>query len=119
MTEGKMIDLERQASVFLSITEHLVKGVIRQSSPKRLAAAAVAAGAVGGALYWRQQKRPRVPSQRQPVWPVMLERVSTRMAAHADRHTRGEDRWGQAELGTPGDTLLHRSPGRWASPGSP
>ncbi|MFF2411984.1 PIN domain-containing protein [Streptomyces sp. NPDC058092] len=112
VTEGKMIDLERQASVFLNVTEHLVKRVIQQSSLKRLAAAAVVAGAVGGAvggaLYWRQQKRPPVPSQRQPVWPVMLEHVSTRMAAHAERHTRGEDRWRQAELGTPGDTLLHR-----------
>ncbi|MFD8937922.1 PIN domain-containing protein [Streptomyces sp. NPDC059578] len=108
VTEGKMIHLERQASIFLNITEHLVKGVISQSSPKRLAAAAVVAGALGGALYWRQQKHPRVPSQRQPVWPVMLEHVSTRMAAHTERHTRGEDRWRQAELGTPGDTLLHR-----------
>ncbi|NEB01927.1 PIN domain-containing protein [Streptomyces sp. SID13726] len=108
VTEGKMIDLERQASVLLNITEHLVKGVIRQSSPKRLAAAMVVAGAVGGALYWRQQKHPRVRPQRQPVWPVMLEHASTRMAAHAERHTRGEDRWRQAELGTPGDTLLHR-----------
>lgn len=108
VTEGKMIDLERQASVFLNITEHLVKGVIRQSRPKHLAAAAVVAGVVGGALYLRQQKHPRVPSQRQPMWPVMLEHVSTRMAAHAERHARGEDRWRQTELVTPGDTLLHR-----------
>ncbi|MFJ3019460.1 hypothetical protein ACIPH4_00655 [Streptomyces tendae] len=103
-----MIDLERQASVLLNITEHLVKGVIQQRSPKHLAAAAVMAGVVGGALYWRQRKHPRVPVQRQPVWPVMLEHVSKRMAAHAERHTRGEDRWRQAELGTPSDTLLHR-----------
>ncbi|MFE7161230.1 hypothetical protein [Streptomyces sp. NPDC057636] len=108
MTEGKMIDLERQASVFLNVAEHLVKGAIRQSSPKHLAAAAVVAEPVGGALYWRQQKHPRVPSQRQPVWPVMLEHVSRRMAAHAERHTRGADLWRHAELGTPGDTLLHR-----------
>ncbi|MEU8472602.1 hypothetical protein AB0F30_32760 [Streptomyces sp. NPDC029006] len=40
--------------------------------------------------------------------PVLLEHVSTRIAAHAARHTRGEDRWRQAELGMPGDTLLHR-----------
>ncbi|MFJ9551823.1 hypothetical protein [Streptomyces erythrochromogenes] len=108
VTEGKMIDLERQANVFLNITEHLVKGVIGQSTPKHLLAATVVVGAVGGALYWRRQRRPRVRTQRQPVWPVMLEHVSTRMAAHAERHTRGEDRWRQAELGTPGDTLLHR-----------
>ena len=42
------------------------------------------------------------------MWPVMLEHVSTRMAAHAERHTRGENRWQQAEMGTPGNTLLHR-----------
>ena len=108
VTEGKMIDLERQAGVFLNVTGHVVKGVIRQASPKHLAYAAVVAGAVGGALYWRQQKHPRVPSQRQPVWPVVLEHVSARMAAHAARHTRGEDLWRKAELGTPGDTLLHR-----------
>ncbi|MFE6758213.1 hypothetical protein ACFVDQ_32265 [Streptomyces sp. NPDC057684] len=108
MTEGKMIDLERQASLFLNVAEHLVKGAIRQSSPKHLAAAAVVAEPVGGALYWRQQKHPRVPSQRQPVWPVMLEHVSRRMAAHAERHTRGAGLWRHAELGTPGDTLLHR-----------
>ncbi|MEU8729393.1 PIN domain-containing protein [Streptomyces tendae] len=108
VTEGRMIDLERQASVLLNITEHLVKGVIQQRSPKHLAAAAVMAGVLGGALYWRQRKHPRVPVQRQPVCPVVLEHVSTRMAAHAERHTRGEDRWRQAELGTPSDTLLHR-----------
>ncbi|MFD5270503.1 hypothetical protein [Streptomyces sp. NPDC058335] len=44
----ELIDLERQTSVFLNITERLVKGVIRQSSPKHLAAAAVVAGAVAG-----------------------------------------------------------------------
>lgn len=107
VTEGKMIDLERQAGVFLSITEHLVKGVIRQSSPKRLAAAAVVAGVMGSVVYRRQQKDPRVRSRRQPVWPVVLEHVATRMAAHTERHTRGEDQWRQAELGTPGGTLLH------------
>lgn len=40
--------------------------------------------------------------------PVVLEHVSTHMAALSARHTRGEDQWRQAELGTPGDTLLHR-----------
>ncbi|MEU3512760.1 hypothetical protein ABZ733_33845 [Streptomyces longwoodensis] len=29
------------------------------------------------------------------------------MGALTAWHTRGEDRWQQAELGTPGDTLLH------------
>ncbi|MFF2941272.1 PIN domain-containing protein [Streptomyces niveus] len=108
VTEGRMADLERQANVMLNVTEHLIKGVIRQSDPKRLAVAAAMGAAVAGALYWRQRKRPRVPSQRRPVLPVVLEHVSTRMAAHAVRHTRGEDRWRQAELGTPGDTFLHQ-----------
>ncbi|WP_206506626.1 hypothetical protein [Streptomyces chrestomyceticus] len=63
---------------------------------------------MGGALYWRQHKHPRVPSHQQPVWPVVLEHASTRMAAHAEHRGRGEDRWRQAERGTPGDTLLHR-----------
>ncbi|MFB8089609.1 PIN domain-containing protein [Streptomyces sp. NPDC055992] len=108
IAEGKMIDLERQANVLLNITEHLIKGAIQLSTPKQAVAGAVVIGAVGGALYWRQRKRPRVPSQRRPVWPVVLEHVSSRMAAHAERHTRGEDRWREAELGKPGDTLLHQ-----------
>lgn len=88
VTEGEMIDLERQANILLNITEHLVRGAIGQSNPKHLAAAAVVAGAVGGALYWRRQKHPRVPSQRKPVWPVMLgARLDadgrTRRAAHS------------------------------------
>ncbi|WP_146610558.1 PIN domain-containing protein [Streptomyces sp. AC1-42T] len=108
VTEGKMADLERQASVLVSLTEHLISGVIRNTDPKRLAVAAAVIAPVAGALYWRGRKRPRIPSQRPPVLPVVLEHVSTRMAAHAARHARGEDRWQQAELGTPGDTLLHR-----------
>jgi hypothetical protein len=42
------------------------------------------------------------------VTPTLLEQVSTKTAARVARHRRGEDRWQQAELGTPGDTLLHR-----------
>jgi hypothetical protein len=108
VTEGRMADLERQADVLLNFTGNLISGAVRFSDPKRLAAAAAVGTAVVGALYWRQQKRPRVSSQRQPVLPVVLEHVSTRMAALTARHTRGEDRWRQAELGMPGDTLLHR-----------
>ncbi len=109
MTEGRTVDLGRQASVVLNITEHLVKGMIRQSGPNRLATAALMGTGVAGALYWRQQKRPQVSARCQPLRPVMPEHVSTRMAAHAERYTRGEDRWRQAELGTPGDTLPHRA----------
>ncbi|MFE5768573.1 PIN domain-containing protein [Streptomyces sp. NPDC056485] len=108
VTEGRMSDLERQASVLMNITTGAVRGVMRMSDPKRLAVAAAVGAAVAGALYWRQRKHPRVPSQRRPVLPLMLEHASTRMAAHTARHTRGEDRWRQAELGTPGDTLLHQ-----------
>ena len=108
VTEGRMADLERQADVLLNLTSNLIGAAVRFSDPKRLAAAAAVGTAVAGALYWRQRKRPRVPSQRQPVLPVVLEHVSTRMAALTARHTHGEDRWRQAELGTPGDTLLHR-----------
>lgn len=46
-----------------------------------------------------------VPSAREPV---VLEQVSKRMRGLAERHARGEDVWRQAELGTPGGTLLHR-----------
>ncbi|MEU0428861.1 PIN domain-containing protein [Streptomyces canus] len=108
VTEGRMADLERQASVLANLTGHLARAAVEQlSEPKKLAAVAVL-GTAAGALYWRQRKRPRVPSQREPVLPVVLEHVSTRMAALTERHTRGENRWRQAELGTPGDTLLHR-----------
>ncbi|MFI1458682.1 hypothetical protein [Streptomyces roseus] len=60
---------------------------------KRLAAAAALGAAVVGALNWRwQRKHPRVPSRRQLVLPMVLEHASTRMAALAARHTRGQDR---------------------------
>ncbi|MDT0309657.1 PIN domain-containing protein [Streptomyces sp. DSM 44917] len=109
VTEGRMADLERQASVLLNFTGKAIWGAVRFSSnPKRLAAGAVVGTVVIGTQYWRQRKRPRVPSQRKPVLPVVLEHFSTRMAALTERHIRGEDRWRQAELGTPGDTLLHR-----------
>ncbi|MEU3862565.1 hypothetical protein AB0F03_35475 [Streptomyces sp. NPDC028722] len=108
VTEGRMIDLERQADIVLNLTGNVIKGAIRHTDPKRQAVAAAVMAPVAGALYWRQRKHPRVPSQRQPVLPVLLEHVSTRIAAHAARHTLGEDRWRQAELGMPGDTLLHR-----------
>ncbi|MGX1907682.1 PIN domain-containing protein [Streptomyces phaeochromogenes] len=108
VTEGRMADLERQADVLLNLTGNVIKGVMLHSDPKRLAVAAAVIAPVAGALYWRQRKRPRVPSQRQPVLPAVLEYASKRMAAHSARHTRGEDQWRQAELGTPGDTLLHR-----------
>ncbi|MFE4177126.1 hypothetical protein ACFRR7_34680 [Streptomyces sp. NPDC056909] len=45
---------------------------------------------------------------RQPVLPMALEHASKRMAVLTARHTRDEDRWRQAELGTPGNTLLHQ-----------
>ncbi|GAA0574802.1 PIN domain-containing protein [Streptomyces mordarskii] len=109
VTEGRMADLERQADVLLNLTTEMIGGAVRLSNPKRLVAVAAVGTAVAGALYWRQRKRPRVPSQRQPVLPVVLEHVSTRMAALTARHTRGEDQWRQAELGTPGGTLLHRA----------
>ncbi|MEU8136520.1 PIN domain-containing protein [Streptodolium elevatio] len=105
VTEGRMADLERQTDVLLNLTVHLAMGL---NSRKRLATAAAVGAAVAGGLYWRQRKRPRVPSQRKPVWPMVLEYASPRMDALIARHTRGEDRWRQAELGTPGDTLLHQ-----------
>lgn len=108
VTEGRMADLERQADILVNLTTDLIRGTMRLSDPKRLAAAAAVGTVVAGALYWRQRKHPRVPSQRQPVLPVVLEDAWTRMAALSARHTRGEDRWRRAELGTPGVTLLHR-----------
>ncbi|MFG2142605.1 PIN domain-containing protein [Streptomyces sp. NPDC048696] len=108
VTEGQMADLENEASVLANLTANLVEAAVRFSNPKRLAAATVAAAVAAGALYWRRRKHPRIPSQRQPVLPVMLEHASKQMAARTARHTRGEDRWRQAELGTPGGTLLHR-----------
>ncbi|MFI5816842.1 hypothetical protein ACIA7S_38700 [Streptomyces sp. NPDC051643] len=108
VTEGRMADLEKQAGVLVNLTGSLIEAAVQFSNPKRLAVATLVAAVAAGALYWRRQRRPRVPSQRQPVLPVMLEHASTQMAALTTRHTRGEDRWRQAELGTPGDTLLHR-----------
>lgn len=108
VTEGRMADLERQTSALANLTGNLAGAAARLGDPKRLAVAALVGTVAIGALYWRRRQRPRVPSKRQPVLPVMLERASTQMAALTARHTRGEDLWRQAELGTPGDTLLHR-----------
>ncbi|MFF5788893.1 PIN domain-containing protein [Streptomyces sp. NPDC012693] len=108
VTEGRMADLERQANVLLNAASELIRGAMLFSTPKQLATGAAVGAAVAGALYLRQRKRPRVPSQRRPILPVLLEHASTRWAAHAARHSRGENRWRQAELGTPGDTLLHQ-----------
>ncbi|MGW5353349.1 PIN domain-containing protein [Streptomyces sp. NPDC004031] len=112
VTEGRMDDLERQAGVVLTVTGRAVHAVgrvwVNQAKPKQLAAVVVVGAVVVGALLWNEKKGPRVPSQRQPVLPVLLEHASSRVAALSDRHTRGEDLWRQAELGTPGDTLLHQ-----------
>ncbi|MFI8085920.1 PIN domain-containing protein [Kitasatospora sp. NPDC086009] len=107
VTEGRMADLEQKAD---SVVTLVVRGVARTIAlpPKKLATVAAAGAATAGALYWWNKKRPRLPSQRQPLLPAVLVRVSTEVAALTERHTRGEDRWQQAELGTPGGTLLHR-----------
>ncbi|MEV6512943.1 PIN domain-containing protein [Streptomyces sp. NPDC051642] len=108
VTEGQMTDLERQAGVLMNLTGNLIEAaVVQLSNPKRLATVTVVAATAAGALYWRRRKHPRVPSKRQPVLP-MMEHASKQMAALTARHTRGEDLWQQAELGTPGDTLLHQ-----------
>lgn len=104
VTEGRMADLEQQAGLVVNFTGTLIGGTMRLSKPKRLATAAVVTAAAAGALYWRQRTPPRV---RPPVARMLLEHVATRMAALTERHTRGENQWRQAELGTPGDTLLH------------
>lgn len=109
VTEGQMADLERQAAALVNLTGNLVRELVVQlSDPRRLAVTTVLGSAVFGALYWRRRKHPRVPSRRQPVLSVILENTSTHMAALAARHTRGEDVWLKAEMGTPGNTLLHR-----------
>lgn len=110
VTEGRMADLERQAEALLVLTSSLVRAAVEfRKDPMRLAVAAAVGAAAAGALYcWRRRKRPGVPSQRQRAARVVLEQVSTQVDALTERHARGEDRWRQAELGTPGDTLLHR-----------
>ncbi|MFJ6898185.1 PIN domain-containing protein [Streptomyces hokutonensis] len=106
VAEGRRTDLERHANVMLNFTGSVIRETAaRLAKPKHVAVVTVVAA---GALYWRQRKHPRVPSQRKPVLPVMLEHASKQMAGLTARHTRGEDVWRQAELGTPGDTLLHR-----------
>ena len=112
VTEGRMADLEQQASVVFNVTGSVMRaagrGWVNQAKPRQLTAVVVAGSVVAGAMLWSLRKSPRVAPQRQPVLPVVLEHVSTRMAALTERHTRGEDRWRRAELGTPGGTLLHR-----------
>ncbi|MER6218717.1 PIN domain-containing protein [Streptomyces sp. NPDC001674] len=107
VTEGRMADLERQVGVLASWTVTLARVTVEQlSGRKQLAIGAVLLTGVG-VLVWQHRKSPQIPSQRQVLRPLVLE-SSKRLAALTARHTRGEDLWRQAELGTPGDTLLHR-----------
>ncbi|KDR60986.1 PIN domain-containing protein [Streptomyces albidoflavus] len=108
VTEGKMADLERQASMIVNLTTAVAKFGFEQLTVRRQLTTAVLLGTVAGAVYWRGRKRARVPSQRPPVLPVLLGHLSTQVSDLASRHTLGEDRWHQAELGTPGKTLLHK-----------
>ncbi|MEW2424757.1 PIN domain-containing protein [Streptomyces nigra] len=110
VTEGEMADLERAFNVAARVAGHAIEAVVMQlSGRKQLVIAGAALVAVGGALLWERRRKPhQVPVQRKSVTPTLLEQVSVKTAARVARHRRGEDRWQQAELGTPGDTLLHR-----------
>ncbi|MFD7917143.1 PIN domain-containing protein [Streptomyces sp. NPDC059752] len=113
VAEGRMADFERQAGVLTNVTSHLVKAAVKQvteqlTARQRLAAVAVL-GTVAGGLYWQQRRRsrPRVPVQQQRTLHVLLQHVWKGLEALDAKHSQGEDRWRQAERGTPGDTLLH------------
>ncbi|MGW3231463.1 PIN domain-containing protein [Kitasatospora sp. NPDC001095] len=111
VTEGRMADIEQQAEVLMGTAARaLGHGLakIGKSTPKQLAVLAAVGAGAAGALYWLNKKHPRVPAQRPPMLPVLMARASKEIAALTERHARGEDRWQQAERGTPGDTLLHR-----------
>ncbi|QKW20657.1 hypothetical protein HUT16_17690 [Kitasatospora sp. NA04385] len=108
VTEGDMADLENKIESAMVLAVRV--GIEVTMAPKRLAATALTGAAAAGALYWWRKTHPRPAerSQRQPVLPMLLSRFSTKVAGLAERHTRGEDLWQQAELGTPGDTVLHQ-----------
>ncbi|MBQ1117025.1 MULTISPECIES: PIN domain-containing protein [Streptomyces] len=115
VTEGRMIDLEQQAGAMLSLTSNAFGSTFRKAftpkGPKQIAVTVAVSATVAGGLYLWGRKRPpvpSVPSQRKPVLPALMAYASKRMTAHETRHARGEDRWCKAELGTPGDTLLHQ-----------
>lgn len=112
VTEGRMIDLEQQAGAVLSLTSNAFGSALREAfmpkGPKQIAVTVAVSATVAGGLYLWVRKRPPVPSQRKPVLPALMAYASKRMTAHETRHARGEDRWCKAELGTPGDTLLHQ-----------
>ncbi|MFF8264344.1 PIN domain-containing protein [Streptomyces virginiae] len=114
VAEGRMADLERQAGVLTNATGHLFKAAVNQvteqfSARQTLAVVAVA-GTLAGTLYWRQRRHPRpsVPVQQQRTLHLVLKHAWKGLEALEAKHTQGEDRWRQAERGTPGDTLLHR-----------
>jgi hypothetical protein len=116
VTAGKMADLERQMSFVINITGSLIREAGRvwakQAKSTQVATVAVVGLAAAGALLWNDKriskKGSRVPSPERSMLPELLEHASKRLAALSARHSRGEDRWRQAELGTPGDTLLHQ-----------
>ncbi|MEV4334317.1 hypothetical protein AB0K02_27965 [Streptomyces sp. NPDC049597] len=116
--EGRMADLERQADVLPNLTSNLITGAMRLSDPKRLATVAVVGTAVAGALYWRQRKRPRVPSQRQPVLPVVRS-TSRRGWPHSPSGTPAvRTGGGRRSWGRPATRCCTGSPGHWSGPGS-
>ncbi|MFD3819789.1 PIN domain-containing protein [Streptomyces rubiginosohelvolus] len=108
VTEGRMIDLEQQAGAVLNLTSSAFREAFMPKGPKQIAVAMAVSATVAGGLYLWGRKRPPVPSQRKPMLPTLVAYASQRMTAHETRHARGEDRWSQAELGTPGGTLLHQ-----------
>ncbi|MFJ3185403.1 PIN domain-containing protein [Streptomyces halstedii] len=115
VTEGRMIDLELQAGAVLNLTSNAFGSAFRKAftpkGPKQIAVTVAVSATVAGGLYlWGRKRplRPTLPSKRKPVLPTLVAYASKRMTAHETRHARGEDRWRQAELGTPGDTLLHQ-----------
>ncbi|MFE9882491.1 PIN domain-containing protein [Streptomyces sp. NPDC005784] len=110
VTEGEMADLERAFSVVARVTSHVIEAVVKQlSDRKQLMIAGAVLAMLGGAALWQHRRKgPRASPQWKSATSTLLEQVSTKTAARVARHRRGEDRWQQAELGTPGDTLLHR-----------
>ncbi|ROR33847.1 hypothetical protein EDD39_7669 [Kitasatospora cineracea] len=115
VTEGQMADIERLTDTLVGgLARGIAGGVDRgltqivKPTPKQWAAIAAVGAGTAGALYWWNRKRPRTSSQRSPVLSVLISRFSTQMTELSERHARGEDLWSQAELGTPGNSLLHQ-----------
>ncbi|BBG20740.1 hypothetical protein RVR_P1126 (plasmid) [Actinacidiphila reveromycinica] len=110
VTEGSMHDFEQASGFAINGLTAAVGGAVRLARANPVAAGAVAMAAGAGALYWRRRAAVlERPARSGPgAFMTVLAELGTRLGRIEGRHTQGEEVWQRAELGVPGDSLLHQ-----------